>query len=170
MSDENAPPMGKGILHPEGMQATRDVAAGIVHEINNILGVVIGNAHLAKKNASDPAAIEKYLDEVRNAAEEGRDLMRDLGAFAGDNPIQTRFLSLNDLVRNAVSDLDIRRHARPECPRSGGPAQPLSSPGRPRQADSIHGSDEDRRIDPTRNSRGWLCGRVDDRRRWCEPE
>ncbi len=107
MSDEDTPPMGKGILHPEGMQATRDVAAGIVHEINNILGVVIGNAHLAKKNASDPAAIEKYMGEVRNAAEEGRDLMRDLGAFAGDNPIQTRVLSLNDLVRIAVSDLEV---------------------------------------------------------------
>lgn len=107
MSDEEAPPMGRGILHPEGMQATRDVAAGVVHEINNILGVIIGNAHLAKKNVSNPAALEKYMGEVRNAAEEGRELMRDLGDFAGDTPLQTRVLSLNDLVRNAVSDLEI---------------------------------------------------------------
>ena len=106
MSDEHGPSMGRGILHPEGMQATRDVAVGIVHEINNILGVIIGNAHLAKKNASDPAAIEKYMGEVREAAEEGRELMRDLAAFASNNPVQTRVLSLNDLVRNAVSDLE----------------------------------------------------------------
>ncbi len=107
MSDEDAPSMGRGILHPEGIQATRDLAAGLVHEINNILGVIIGNAHLAKKNASDPAASEKYLGEVRNAAEEGRELMRDLAAFASDNPLQTRVLSLNDLVRSAVSNLEI---------------------------------------------------------------
>jgi len=107
MSDEDAKSMGRGILHPEGMRATRDVAGGVVHEINNILGVIIGNAHLARKNASDPAAIEKYLREVRNAAEEGRELMRDLAAFANDNPIQSRVLSLNDLVRNAVLDLEV---------------------------------------------------------------
>jgi signal transduction histidine kinase len=107
MSDEDAASKGRGILHPEGMQATRDIAGGVVHEINNILGVIIGNAHLARKNASDPAAIEKYLGEVRNAAEEGRELMRDLAAFTTDNPIQTRVLSLNDLVRNAVSDLEV---------------------------------------------------------------
>ena len=107
MRDEDEPSMGRGILHPEGMQATRDLAAGVVHEINNILGVIIGNAHLAKKNASDPAAIEKYMGEVRSAAEEGRELMRDLAAFAGDNPLQTRVLSLNDLVRSAASDLEV---------------------------------------------------------------
>jgi signal transduction histidine kinase len=107
MSDDEARSMGRGILHPEGMQATKDVAAGIVHEINNILGVIIGNAHLAKKNASDLPAVEKYVGEVRNAAEEGRELMRDLAAFAGDNPLQTRVLSLNDLVRNAASGLDV---------------------------------------------------------------
>jgi signal transduction histidine kinase len=107
MRDEDEPSMGRGILHPEGMQATRDLAAGVVHEINNILGVIIGNAHLAKKNASDPAAMEKYMGEVRSAAEEGRELMRDLAAFAGDNPLQTRVLSLNDLVRSAASDLQV---------------------------------------------------------------
>jgi len=107
MSDDEVRSMGRGILHPEGMQATKDVAAGIVHEINNILGVIIGNAHLAKKNASDLPAVEKYVGEVRNAAEEGRELMRDLAAFAGDNPLQTRVLSLNDLVRNAASGLDV---------------------------------------------------------------
>ncbi|NNE20201.1 MAG: hypothetical protein HKN10_17165 [Myxococcales bacterium] len=107
MSDEDAPSMRRGILHPDGIKATKDLAAGLVHEINNILGVIIGNAHLAKKNASDPAASEKYLIEVRHAAEEGRELMRDLAAFASDNPRETRVLSLNDLVTSAVSDLEV---------------------------------------------------------------
>jgi len=105
-SEDEAESAGRGILHPEGMQATRDIASGLVHEINNVLGVIIGNAHLARKNASDAAALEKYLGEVRNAAEEGRELMRDLSALAGDSSLQARVLSLNDLVRNAVSGLE----------------------------------------------------------------
>jgi len=105
MGEGDPPPDGKGILHPEGMQAARDLAAGVVHEVNNILGVIIGNAHLAKKNLANPAVLEKYVSEVRDAAEEGRELMRHLGILAGGDPRRSRVLSLNDLVANAVSNV-----------------------------------------------------------------
>lgn len=106
MADDESQPPGKGILHPEGMRAVRNFASGVVHEVNNILGVIIGNAHLAKKNASDAEALEKYMGEVRDAAEDGRDLMRQLAVLAGQESIRTRALSLNDLVINVVSELD----------------------------------------------------------------
>lgn len=95
----------KGILHPEGMRAARDVAAGVVHEVNNILGVIIGNAHLVKKNLSDPSRVEKYASEVRDAAEEGRELMRQLAVLAEQDAVRPRMLSLNDLVVSATSSL-----------------------------------------------------------------
>jgi signal transduction histidine kinase len=103
MSEDEHPTDGKGILHPEGMQAARDLAAGVVHEVNNILGVIIGNAHLAKKHVSNPAGVEKYLGELRDAAEEGRELMRHLAILAGAEPLRARVVSLNDLVNNAVA-------------------------------------------------------------------
>ena len=106
MPADDSPDSGRGILHPEGMRAVRDLSAGVVHEVNNILGVIIGNAHLAKKNAANAEAIEKYMGEVRDAAEEGRELMRHLAALAGSDSAPLRVLSLNDLVRNAVSELD----------------------------------------------------------------
>jgi len=106
MDDDRSKPSEKGILHPEGMRAARDLAAGVVHEINNVLGVIIGNAHLAKKNASSQESVEKYISEVRDAAEEGRELMRDLAILAGDESPRPRILSLNDLVNNAASALD----------------------------------------------------------------
>ena len=96
---------GKGILHPEGMRAARDLAAGVVHEVNNLLGVVIGNAHLVRKNRSNPEAVEKYAGEIRAAADEGKELMQQLAALASDHPLRARALSLNDLVANMVSGL-----------------------------------------------------------------
>jgi len=107
MSNDDSQPPARGILHPEGMQATRALAAGVVHEINNILGVIIGHAHLAKKNVSDPVAVERYIGEVRHAAEEGRELMRDLAALAGGDSRPTRVFSLNDLVSNGVTGLEV---------------------------------------------------------------
>lgn len=95
----------RGILHPEGMRAVRALAAGVVHEVNNVLGVIVGNTHLAKKHATDLAALEKYLGELRDAAEEGRELMRDLSILAGVDSSRVRSLPLNDVVNNAISAL-----------------------------------------------------------------
>ena len=106
MGDDESQTSGKGILHPEGMRAVRDLAAGVVHEINNILGVIVGNVHLAKKNASNTTAVEKYMGEVRDAAEDGRELMRHFAILAGgEESSRARPLSLNDLVTNSVSGL-----------------------------------------------------------------
>lgn len=108
MNTSKPPPDGKGILHPEGMQAARDLAAGIVHEMNNVLGVIIGNAHLAKKSASNAAGVEKYVGEVRDAAEEGRELMRSLAILAGQEAGKARSLALNDLAYTALAGLEAR--------------------------------------------------------------
>lgn len=106
MGDDDSQSSGRGILHPEGMRAVRDLAAGVVHEMNNILGVIVGNVHLAKKNASSTTAVEKYMGEVRDAAEDGRELMRHFAILAGgEEPSRARPLSLNDLVTNSVSGL-----------------------------------------------------------------
>lgn len=103
--DDESRASGKGILHPEGMRAVRSLAGGVVHEVNNILGVIIGNAHLAKKNLGNAEALERYMGEVRDAAEEGRELMRNLSILASNQSSRARVLSLNDLLSNAVSGL-----------------------------------------------------------------
>ena len=89
------------------MRAARQLAAAVVHEVNNILGVIIGNAHLAEKSLSDPMQAEKYIREVRDAAEDGRELMEHLAFVAGRNVGRPRVLSLNELVNDAVAGLDV---------------------------------------------------------------
>lgn len=103
--DDDRERAGKGILHPEGMRAARELASGVVHEVNNVLGVIIGNAHLAKKNLDNTEAIERYIVEVRNAAEEGREIMRQLSMLATTGSTRARLISLNDLAHQTVSGL-----------------------------------------------------------------
>lgn len=98
---------GQGILHPEGMKAVQSLALGVVHEINNVLGVIIGNSHLAKKHAGDAQAVERYLGEVRTAAEQGREVMRQLGALAGERTGRRRKVALNDLIHQATAEVEV---------------------------------------------------------------
>lgn len=106
MPDDDAARSGKGILHPEGMRAVRELTVGLVHEVNNILGVIIGNAHLAQKEPTDAVGVEKYVGEIRVAAEEGRVLMQELALLAGAGPRWGRAVSINEAVAKAVSTLD----------------------------------------------------------------
>lgn len=106
MPDEDSAKGRKGILHPEGMRAVRELTVGLVHEVNNILGVIIGNAHLAQKQPTDAASVEKYIGEIRAAAEEGRLLMQELALLAGAGPRGGRAISINEAVAKAVSTLD----------------------------------------------------------------
>ncbi|MEM7434049.1 MAG: HAMP domain-containing sensor histidine kinase [Myxococcota bacterium] len=94
----------KGILHPEGMQAARDLAVGVVHEMNNVLGVIVGNAHLALKDGARPDAISRYLREIKAAAEDGREVMRQLSALSGDDPSHSHVVSLNDLAHQLARE------------------------------------------------------------------
>ncbi len=92
----------RGILHPEGMRAAQELSRGLVHEINNILGVVIGNAHLADKHREDSDAVARYAEEVRDAAEQGRAIMRQLAALATDRAQDGHAgppVALNDVAR-----------------------------------------------------------------------
>ncbi len=106
MPDDQAENEPRGILHPEGMRAVRELTFGLVHELNNILGVIIGNAHLAQKDPSDSKGIEKYVGELSAAAEEGRVLMQELSVLAGVGSQWGRALSINEVVTQAVSTLD----------------------------------------------------------------
>ena len=106
MPDEDSAKRRKGILHPEGMRAVREFTVGLVHEVNNILGVIIGNAHLAQKEPTDAASIEKYVSEIKVAAEEGRVLMQELALLAGAGPRWGRAISINDALAKAVSTFD----------------------------------------------------------------
>ena len=106
MPDEHTENDSRGILHPEGMRAVRELTVGLVHELNNILGVIIGNAHLAQKDLSDAQGIEKYIREIRAAADEGRLLMQELAVLAGVGSRWGRVLSIDEIITQVVSTLD----------------------------------------------------------------
>ncbi len=62
------------------MEAIGQLTAGIAHNFNNVLGVILPNVELARREA--PPGIAARLDDVAHAAERGAELVRQLMIFA----------------------------------------------------------------------------------------
>ncbi|MFO1476842.1 MAG: response regulator [Verrucomicrobiota bacterium] len=88
------------LLQSQKMEAFGQLAAGVAHDFNNILTVILGNASLLQ-SPSTPAALKASASgEVVRAAERAANLTRQLLTFSRRQPLQARDLDLNDVVAN----------------------------------------------------------------------
>jgi PAS domain S-box-containing protein len=93
------------------MEAVGQLTGGVAHDFNNLLTVVLGNIDMLARRAEDEAKRGRRIDAVRQAAERGRDLTRQLLAFSRRqhlSPVSVDLGSLiNDfapLIRQAVGE------------------------------------------------------------------
>jgi PAS domain S-box-containing protein len=63
------------------MEALETFARGIVHDFNNVFMPVAANTELALRNAAEPDKASEYLRDVLEAAQSGRELLKQIRAF-----------------------------------------------------------------------------------------
>jgi PAS domain S-box-containing protein len=70
------------LLHAQKLEAVGRLSGGIAHDFNNLLAGVVGCAEMAigRLDASHPA--RRYVEEIRQAAERGGSLPKQLVAFS----------------------------------------------------------------------------------------
>ena len=64
------------------MESIGRLAGGVAHDFNNMLGVIIGHAHMALEGVDAAEPLHEDLTEISKAAERSADLTRNLLAFA----------------------------------------------------------------------------------------
>jgi len=79
----------------EKLDSIGRLAGGVAHDFNNMLGVIIGNAELAKMKAKKSASVEDNLEQILQAANRSRDITRQLLAFARKQILTPKVLDLN---------------------------------------------------------------------------
>jgi signal transduction histidine kinase len=70
------------LLEMAGTESAMKLAAGVSHDVNNLLTVLVGNLYLAAEAVRADAATHEKLKRARDAAKRGADLLRQLMAFA----------------------------------------------------------------------------------------
>ena len=80
------------------IEAIGSLAAGVAHDFNNGLGVILGNMELLVERIPPDEICQKYLDRVRIAVNSATSVTRQLLAFSRKQVMQPVILNLNQCV------------------------------------------------------------------------
>ena len=85
------------------MQAIGTLAGGIAHDFNNIIATILGNAELARQDAtSDPRATQQSIEEIRKAGTRARDLVRQILSFSRRQATERKVIKLVPVIDESV--------------------------------------------------------------------
>jgi two-component system NtrC family sensor kinase len=97
------------LIHSEKMSALGEIYAGLTHEINNPLGIMIGKLELALKMAKErqlPAELTRDLEIVTRNGLRISELVRSLLIFSRKSTLSFTETALNHVIAEVVELVD----------------------------------------------------------------
>lgn len=82
------------------MEVVGQLTGGVAHDFNNILQVITGFSHIARKSLDNDDPNAGHLDKVLQAAQRAADLTQQLLAFSRQQVHQPRPVEINELIAN----------------------------------------------------------------------
>lgn len=103
------------------MEAVGRLAGGVAHDFNNKLAVILGYGDMASRAGISSDRYRTYLDQIIKAANQSREITRQLLAFSRQEVISPRVLDINDVVKDSQKGLcrfigeDVRFEVKLAC-------------------------------------------------------
>ena len=91
------------LIQAEKLASMGQMAAGIAHEINNPLGVVLMFSHLLKESLEEGDPNRKDVDKIIQEAERTRKIVRGILNFARKEKVERSPTDINQLLREAAA-------------------------------------------------------------------
>jgi signal transduction histidine kinase len=87
------------------MQMVGSLASGIAHNFNNIIGAILGYSEMIEPQIARGSRPAEHVDEIRRAAERGRDLVDNILTFGRRSDAHVRAVQVRALLQEAASFL-----------------------------------------------------------------
>jgi two-component system cell cycle sensor histidine kinase/response regulator CckA len=84
------------------MEAVGQLAGGVAHDFNNMLGVIIGSAEMALELTTDESPLRQNIEQIMMAADRSADIARKLLTFARKQTIQPKIIDLNKRIEGML--------------------------------------------------------------------
>lgn len=91
------------LMRSEKLASVGELAAGVAHEINNIIMVILGFADLLLRQTGPDHPSTQDLKMIEKEAKRGRDIVQRLLRFARPQPLKLAWTDLESILENTVS-------------------------------------------------------------------
>jgi PAS domain S-box-containing protein len=82
------------LFRSQKMEALGQLTGGLAHDFNNLLTAILGATDLASRSLDDSERLLRMLDGIRNSAQRGANITKQLLAFARAQPLEAKTVDL----------------------------------------------------------------------------
>lgn len=93
------------LRHLQKLEAVGRLAGGLAHDFNNLLTVILGHSQVVLNEIDAAHPLRSQIQEMHNAGERARVLIRQLLMFSRKRPSEAKIISLNALLDDFESML-----------------------------------------------------------------
>src|SRR5215213_1391410 len=91
------------LFRSQKMEALGQLTGGLAHDFNNLLTAILGATDLGLRNLHNEEKLRRMLDGIRNSAQRGATLTKQLLAFARAQPLEIRSIDLRNFLVEAMT-------------------------------------------------------------------
>ena len=91
------------LFRSQKMEALGQLTGGLAHDFNNLLTAILGATDLALRSLGDEERLKRMLDGVRNSAQRGAGITRQLLAFARAQQLEIKTIDLRPFLSDVTT-------------------------------------------------------------------
>jgi len=105
LAEEQRQKLEAQLQQAQKMEAIGTLAGGIAHDFNNIIGIILGNAEMARGGVSSGTNLADDLDEVIKASHRARELVKQILAFSRQTDAECVALQPGNIIGDTMKML-----------------------------------------------------------------